>query len=48
MTPLEIVRQTSPIVNQAGNRFYFDGATMERGKELGLSLIHISEPTRLC
>ena len=36
MTPLEIVRQTSPIVNQAGNRFYFDADTMARGKELGL------------
>ena len=36
MTPLEIVRQTAPIVNQAGNRFYFDADTMERGTELGL------------
>jgi hypothetical protein len=36
MTPLEIVQQTSPIINQAGNRFYFDADTMERGKELGL------------
>lgn len=36
MTPLEIVQQTSPIVNQAGNRFYFDADTMARGKELGL------------
>ena len=36
MTPLEIVRQTSPIINQAGNRFYFDADTMARGKELGL------------
>ena len=36
MTPLEIVRQTSPIINQAGNRFYFDAGTMARGKELGL------------
>jgi hypothetical protein len=36
MTPLEIVQQTAPIINQAGNRFYFDAATMARGKELGL------------
>ena len=36
MTPLEIVRQTAAIVNQAGNRFYFDADTMERGTELGL------------
>jgi hypothetical protein len=36
MTPLEIVQQTSPIINQAGNRFYFDAATMARGKDLGL------------
>ena len=36
MTPLEIVQQTSPIINQAGNRFYFDADTMARGKELGL------------
>jgi hypothetical protein len=36
MTPLEIVQQTSPIINQVGNRFYFDPATMAVGKELGL------------
>ncbi len=36
MTPLEIVHQTSPTINQAGNRFYFDADTMARGKELGL------------
>jgi hypothetical protein len=36
MTPLEIVRQASPIVNKAGDRFYFDADTMARGKELGL------------
>jgi hypothetical protein len=36
MTPLEIVQQTSPIINQVGNRFYFDPTTMAVGKELGL------------
>ena len=36
MTPLEIVQQTSPIINEVGNRFYFDPATLARGKELGL------------
>ena len=32
MTPLEIVQQTSPIINQAGNRFYFDADTMARAR----------------
>jgi hypothetical protein len=36
MTPLEIVQQTSPIINDAGNRFYFRPETLARGKELGL------------
>jgi len=36
MTPLEIVQQTSPIVNEVGNRFYFDPDTLAQGKELGL------------
>ena len=36
MTPLEIVQQTSPTINQAGNRFYFDADTMAKGQELGL------------
>lgn len=30
------MQQTSPIINQVGNRFYFDPATMAHGKELGL------------
>jgi hypothetical protein len=36
MTPLEIVQQTSPAVNEAGNRFYFHPDTLATGKELGL------------
>ena len=36
MTPLEIVQQTSPILNEAGNRFYFHTDTLAKGKELGL------------
>ncbi len=36
MTPLEIVQHTSPIINEAGNRFYFDRATLAQGKDLGL------------
>lgn len=36
MTPLEIVQQTSPIINEAGGRYYFDADTMAKGKELGL------------
>jgi hypothetical protein len=36
MTPLEIVQQTSPVLNDAGNRFYFHPDTLEKGKELGL------------
>jgi hypothetical protein len=36
MTPLEIVQQTSPIINEVGNRFYFDPDTLAAGKELGL------------
>jgi hypothetical protein len=36
MTPLEIVRQTSPVLNDAGNRFYFHPDTLAQGKELGL------------
>lgn len=33
MTPFEIVRQTSPVVNQAGNLFSFDADTMARGND---------------
>lgn len=36
MTPLEIVQQTSPLLNEAGNRFYFHPDTLAKGKELGL------------
>jgi hypothetical protein len=36
MTPLEIVQQTSPLINEAGNRFYFHPDTLARGKELGI------------
>jgi hypothetical protein len=36
VTPLEIVQQTSPILNEAGNRFYFHPDTLATGKELGL------------
>ena len=36
MTPLEIVQQTAPLINEAGNRFYFHPDTLARGKELGL------------
>jgi hypothetical protein len=36
MTPLEIVQQTSPIINQAGSAFYFHPDTLATGKELGL------------
>ncbi len=36
MTPLEIVQQTSPIINQAGNAFYFHPDTLATGQELGL------------
>ena len=36
MTPLEIVQQTSPTINEVGNRFYFDADTLAQGKELGL------------
>jgi hypothetical protein len=36
MTPLEIVQQTAPTINEAGNRFYFHPDTLARGKELGL------------
>jgi len=36
MTPLELVQSTSPPVNGAGAAFYFDPATLARGKELGL------------
>lgn len=36
MTPLEIVQQTSPTINQAGAAFYFHPDTLARGKELGL------------
>jgi hypothetical protein len=36
MTPLEIIRHTSPIINEVGNRFYFDPDTLAHGKELGL------------
>lgn len=36
MTPLEIVQRTSPVVNEAGNRFHFHPDTLARGKELGL------------
>jgi hypothetical protein len=36
MTPLELVRTTSRTVNSAGDAFYFDPQTLERGKETGL------------
>lgn len=36
MTPLDIVQQTSPILNGAGNVFYFHPDTLATGKELGL------------
>jgi hypothetical protein len=36
MTPLELVTTTSPAVNAAGSAFYFDPATLDRGKEAGL------------
>jgi len=36
ISSLEIVRQSAPIINQAGNRISFDTDTMARGKELGL------------
>ncbi len=36
MTPLEIVRQTAPLINKAGDRFYFHPDTLAHGKELGL------------
>ena len=36
MTPIEIVQQTSPIINDAGSRFYFHPDTMAKGEELGL------------
>lgn len=36
MTPLEIVQQTSPAINQAGGFFYFHPDTLAKGKELGL------------
>jgi hypothetical protein len=36
MTPLELVQSTSPAVNAVGSAFYFDPATMDRGKEVGL------------
>jgi len=36
MTPLDIVQQTSPILNNAGNVFYFHPDTLAKGKELGL------------
>lgn len=36
MTPLELVQSTSPPINRAGAAFYFDPATLARGKELGL------------
>lgn len=36
MTPLDIVQQTSPVINDAGGRFYSDPDTLAVGKELGL------------
>jgi hypothetical protein len=36
MSPLELVRHVSPTVGQAGAAFYFDPATLAKGKELGL------------
>jgi hypothetical protein len=36
MTPLELVRAVSPQVGALGSAFYFDPATLARGKELGL------------
>ncbi len=36
MTPLELVQQTSPPINEAGAAFYFHPDTLARGKELGL------------
>ena len=36
MTPLELVQSTSRTINSAGDAFYFDPATLERGKEVGL------------
>jgi len=36
MTPLELVQSTSPPINGAGAAFYFEPATLARGKELGL------------
>ncbi|HSP29975.1 MAG TPA: hypothetical protein VLN74_15595 [Ilumatobacteraceae bacterium] len=36
MTPLDILQLTSPILNEAGNRFYFHPDTLATGKELGL------------
>ncbi len=35
MTPLEIVQQTSPIINEVGNRFYFDPDTLAAGQGAG-------------
>ncbi|SRR6056297_170493 len=36
MTPLDIVQQTSPVLNSAGSVFYFHPDTLASGKELGL------------
>lgn len=36
MTPLEIVQQSAANIYQVGSGFYFDPATLARGKDLGL------------
>jgi hypothetical protein len=36
MTPLELVQSTSRDVNAAGDAFYFDQQTLDRGRESGL------------
>ncbi len=36
MTPIELVQTASPIIGGIGGAFYFDPATLARGKELGL------------
>ena len=36
MPPIELVQTASPIIGGIGGAFYFDPATLARGKELGL------------
>jgi len=36
LTPIELVQTASPIIGGIGGAFYFDPATLARGKELGL------------